>query len=259
MNTIKRNALASAAITSAAISLGLTQAASALPPAPTYDWTGFYIGGNIGYSWGSSNAYAWAGSVDIWNRGLHPDGVLGGVQGGYNWQLYRNVFIGFESDYQWSGQKTQKPASFVCDTEGGCPRVSGTVWSELSWLATERGRIGFTLEGRPNLLWYGTAGVAIGGVKTAARVCDSEGGCHEISDRTTKVGVVVGVGVEGLLPLSPWTGRVTAYPNSALTWKAEYLHVDLGTLHGTWSGMPYTNHMTDDILRVGVNYRFSTH
>ena len=26
------------------------------PPAPVYGWTGFYVGGNIGYSWGKARA-----------------------------------------------------------------------------------------------------------------------------------------------------------------------------------------------------------
>jgi opacity protein-like surface antigen len=25
------------------------------PPAPVYGWTGFYVGGNIGYSWGKAS------------------------------------------------------------------------------------------------------------------------------------------------------------------------------------------------------------
>ena len=108
----------------------------------------------------------------------------------------------------------------------------------------------------PNLLWYGTAGLAIGGVKTAARICDTEGPtCDQISNKTTKVGVAVGVGVEGLLPL--WSGTAPAFGN-AVTWKLEYLHVDLGTLHGTVGGAPFTNHLIDDIVRVGVNFRFAT-
>ena len=28
----------------------------ASPPVAAYDWTGFYVGGNIGYGWGRANA-----------------------------------------------------------------------------------------------------------------------------------------------------------------------------------------------------------
>src|SRR6201989_196647 len=44
-------------------------------PLNAYSWAGPYLGGNLGYAWGS---------VD--NAIPKPSGVQGGVQGGYNWQ-----------------------------------------------------------------------------------------------------------------------------------------------------------------------------
>src|SRR5882757_10873691 len=59
---------------------------------PVYNWTGFYIGGNVGYSWGRSrdtstlsNGAGTILSTDTLRSNM--DGVIGGVQMGYNWQM----------------------------------------------------------------------------------------------------------------------------------------------------------------------------
>jgi outer membrane immunogenic protein len=77
-------------------------------PAVVYDWTGFYIGGNVGYSWGRSDSSLGlidAGTiVNAANSKFNMDGVIGGGQIGYNWQRSNWVF-GLEADIQGSGQK----------------------------------------------------------------------------------------------------------------------------------------------------------
>jgi outer membrane immunogenic protein len=79
------------------------------------------------------------------------------------------------------------------------------------------------------------------------------------NENKTKYGLAVGAGMEAALG-NNWT------------WKLEYLYVDLGSIHGTssWSGQfcvngacvptastgSYSNKMTDNIIRIGLNYRF---
>src|SRR5436309_4994035 len=60
-------------------------------PLNAYSWAGPYLGGNIGYAWGS---------VD--NSNAKPSGFNGGIQGGYIWQTGPFVF-GLEADLQASG------------------------------------------------------------------------------------------------------------------------------------------------------------
>lgn len=71
------------------------------PVAAIYNWTGFYVGGNIGWGWSN-------GDGDILINGIpgtvsgSGDGFLGGVQAGYNWQngpwvfRHRDRFSGFD-------------------------------------------------------------------------------------------------------------------------------------------------------------------
>jgi outer membrane immunogenic protein len=61
---------------------------------PAYDWSGFYIGGHIGYLWGKTRV------VDdgvLTESGARTNGVVGGVLAGYNWQTGPVVF-GLEGD-----------------------------------------------------------------------------------------------------------------------------------------------------------------
>ena len=74
-----------------AIALAGLAGIGSAPAAEIYDWSGFYLGGNIGGSWGRSSNDGFLHSSqtppgDVWlgssSAGL--DGVLGGLQGGYN-------------------------------------------------------------------------------------------------------------------------------------------------------------------------------
>lgn len=127
-----------------AVAIILTLAASAAraadlprivsPPAPSaaYDWTGPYVGVNLGYQWGSAT-----------NSGASPSGFMGGFQGGYNWQLGQFV-LGLEGDLQAS----------AADDLFAAWRFSNP------WFGTVRGRAGYTMS---NVMFYASFGLAYGG------------------------------------------------------------------------------------------------
>ena len=100
-------------------------------PLNAYSWAGPYLGGNLGYAWGS---------VD--NNPTNPSGFAGGVQAGYNWQSGQLVF-GVEGDLQANGaDDTFAPWKF-----------------SNPWFGTVRGRVGYAFS---NILFYGTGGLAFG-------------------------------------------------------------------------------------------------
>ncbi|MDA9402406.1 outer membrane protein [Bradyrhizobium sp. CCBAU 45389] len=100
-------------------------------PLNAYSWAGPYLGGNIGYEWGS---------VD--NNPSKPSGFVGGIQAGYNFQNGPWVF-GVEGDIQAAGaDDTFAPWKF-----------------SNPWFGTLRGRAGYAFS---NVLFYGTAGLAFG-------------------------------------------------------------------------------------------------
>src|ERR1700749_5103096 len=76
---------------------------------PGYNWTGFYVGGNLGYSWGRSSDTSsltnGAGTTLFTTAGSsNLNGVVGGGQIGYNWQV-QNWLWGFEADIQGTGER----------------------------------------------------------------------------------------------------------------------------------------------------------
>lgn len=152
----------------AAITTAGAAAAADIPrpyPAPflvsSFSWTGPYIGGQLGYQWGSTS-----------HNPAQPSGIAGGVRGGYNWQTGALVF-GAEADLSLSAAQG---------------RFASWKFSN-PWFGTLRGRLGY---GFNNVLVYGTLGVAVGGGQAEL------GG---MSERRTHTGFVAGAGMEvGLTP-----------------------------------------------------------
>jgi outer membrane immunogenic protein len=265
---------------------------------PGYNWTGFYLGGNVGYSWGQSrttSSFLDATSGAVLNSAssrFNLDGVIGGGQIGYNWQNSNWVF-GLEADIQGSDEKGRTSNS----CPGGSPTattlaglssacsvghlgdtapfnvaalpVTSSLSEKIDWFGTVRGRIGPTVT--PTVLLYVTGGLAYGQIGTSDTVSGTNitnpggqgvnGGTiltpvsATFGNSSLRVGWTVGAGVEGVV-----SGNWTA--------KLEYLYIDLGNVSGSFvtpliapSGAflnsTYSSHVTDNVLRVGLNYKFS--
>jgi outer membrane immunogenic protein len=237
------------------------------PPVDVWSWTGVYLGGNVGYSWGRSKTDVQVNRNDnsalLHTTSVQQDlrGAVGGGQIGVNWQS--GIWVGgFEADVQATGQKGNAaftcPAG-VCNTVTAIPAasrlVTGTVDQKLSWFGTLRARLGVTVT--PSVLAYATGGVAIGSITTDAQLSGFGTGGVAVADgfsannNSTKTGWTAGVGVEARL-VGNWTGRV------------EYLYVDLGEVNTTGlllANTPalkvsYSSRVTDSIARVGLSYKF---
>jgi outer membrane immunogenic protein len=89
---------------------GIGQAAAADLPArtsvpvpyvnPVYNWTGFYVGANIGGGWANTQLTELATNA-AWNN-THSS-FIGGGQLGYNYQI-SNFVVGVEWTYDWGGK-----------------------------------------------------------------------------------------------------------------------------------------------------------
>lgn len=182
---MKHSVLASLGFLAIAATAGPVMAAD-LPVRPTvkapvyvpqaYNWSGFYLGINGGYGFGTSS---WTDTNSFKLNG----GLVGGTAG-YNWQVGQAVF-GLEGDGDWSGIKGS--------TTTGCPAGCET---RNDWLATFRGRLGYAAD---RFLPYVTGGLAVGDIKATTP------GFPGID--TTRTGWTVGGGVEFAIA-GPWTAKV---------------------------------------------------
>jgi outer membrane immunogenic protein len=229
---------------------------------PAYDWSGGYVGVNLGYGWGqsldtSSLGVAAPPALFTDTLGSRMNGVLGGAQIGYNLQM-QNWLFGLEADFQGTDQSSVH--SFTCPA-GVCtstllfgvipvagPALAVTSRQQLDFFGTVRGRVGVVVA--PTVLLYATAGLAYGQVDTNSTLVGST------RAQNYNPGWAVGGGIEGAIG-GGWSARL------------EYLYLDLGTVSNTFTSNVlaaggattliggFSSRVTDNILRAGLNYKFS--
>src|ERR1700738_1978786 len=193
-----------------------------------YDWTGFYLGGHVGYGGGSLGP------------GTHPlpeqsvffphsvTGLIGGYQARHHRQLANHVVAGIEAD-----------ASFTSPVDG--PALTPAPFSTtLDYVGTVRGRIGYAFG---TLLPYVTGGFAWG----HGRVNFDDGGGSALKlHAQNQPGWAAGAGVEFAV-----SGNWTA--------KLEYNYIDLArrTYDLSAGGFPSINvEPKISLVKFGLNYRF---
>src|SRR5689334_20025669 len=79
-----------------AADLPVKSAPAPMPAAPVFSWSGLYVGLHAGWGWSSSKANVSDNLLDFDPVSLdqNGNGVVGGLQVGYNWQAAPNWFIG---------------------------------------------------------------------------------------------------------------------------------------------------------------------
>ena len=259
-------------LTTSAFAADLAVKAPPIVPPVVFSWTGFYVGLNGGYSWGSTNNSFATPLLPSASQSMN--GWVFGGQAGYNWQFNPRWVFGVEGDIDATGQRgtatltpnsvvtvfVPPPAALALPTITTTTTTAASLEEKLPWLATFRGRIGVLPSDR--VLLYATGGLAVGEVKSTSLVgttttvvpsfgagATATSAAALASASTTRAGWTVGAGIEGAFAPN-WTARL------------EYLYVDLGTLNNNFVGLGAfaplltTSHVTDNIVRVGVNYRF---
>jgi outer membrane immunogenic protein len=285
---MKRLAIALLAATGLSVGSGQIATAADMPvkapapvAAPVHNWTGFYVGANIGGGWGNRNVDFSPNdplTLDFFAMpaiSFRASGVLGGLQLGYNWQFNRNWLLGLEADFDGSGMDGSGSNSVITNFgPGGLEPFTQTVNEKIKWFGTVRMRLGYLPT--DNLLAYVTGGYAYGRVEHTGTytdngtgigitlgapsgsfsfVCTATSTCFSGSSSDVATGWTVGGGLEYAI-WQHWT------------LKAEYLYVSLEGKSVTETAVSFSsgstpasfnanyNRASFNVGRVGVNYRF---
>jgi outer membrane immunogenic protein len=202
--TLGVGALALAGMTFSALAADIPRPAPpVVAPPVAYNWSGFYIGGNVGGKWADHSGdlfldqflgFTPLGLVAFGNGGNDETAFVGGGQIGFNWQAGGWVF-GIEGDFQG----TSLERTFVCCgplvLATGLPFVAGDTLSvKNDWQASIRGRIGYAWD---RFMVYGTGGVAFANIEAAVALqpVDTLPGLFA-SASDTLTGWTVGGGIE---------------------------------------------------------------
>ncbi len=228
------------------------------PAAPAaYDWTGFYVGGHLGYSAGTSNwsateagaaAPSLFGSVNMFNtfdvfKGTGSYAL--GLQAGYNYMTPSRWLFSIEAD-----------VSFPSTLEGSQTISSALIGQaeyqdQVEFSGTVRGRIGYA---PGNWLFYATGGFAYSYDQLTRRQLSGTpiSGTVQPGDAETlftvpRVGGAVGGGVE--VALTPnWMARLeylyTAYASHAVDFPG--------------SAQRFDSDLAVQTLRVGLDYKLGS-
>jgi outer membrane immunogenic protein len=249
------------------------------PPPPLWNWTGLYIGGNLGvgisrnqFSQGACKEVSGPDVTDAKDfcsdlfkpgsyLGSHNGlGVVGGGQIGYNWQFANSpVVVGIEGTYSAADLKGDHQNTGVAGTDGvlhGQERF----FTKTNGIATITGRLGIASGPQDRTLWYIKGGGAWARTSVAAvgdLVFDgSDKSVASFSNSKWRSGWTVGTGVEWGL-FDNWSAKI------------EYDYLDFGTKQIAFAGAVVDPSDTQPFARtiglkqqihlvtVGLNYRFN--
>jgi high affinity Mn2+ porin len=218
-------------------------------PAP-FDWSGFYVGGHLGYAWGNSNwtvttpgAPNISGALNLSqpiNTFNEAGSFFAGVQFGYDYTLPSHLVAGYVIDASFPSFPSLAGLSIGGTSVFNSPLLGTETYSEtMLSFGTARGRLGYA---PGNWLVYGTGGFAWAYDRVTLT---------QLANGPTdtpflwRFGWAAGAGFE--VPVAPhWTASV------------EYLYTGYGNRGGVFAnaGQNFVADFSVQELRAGLNYRF---
>jgi high affinity Mn2+ porin len=211
----------------------LTAAMPVMAADPVQPGSGFYVGGNVGYGFGTANATL--GDLNSGPAGgtSQYGAMFAGAQAGYDLYLPSRLMLGVELDASFTGyQDFAQVLAYRATSPGNANE-------QLEYLATARARIGY---GFGSWTPYVTGGLAWASTRYSRT--DVTTGFEDATAGRLRVGYTVGAGVDHALS-KQWSARF------------EYLYTNLGSNSFQFgSGARYDSQYDLHRFRLGLNYRF---
>lgn len=206
------------------------EASNSSMDATVFAWEGGYIGAQIGKAWGKSNFTDANFSDD-----LKPDGFLGGIYAGYNFDVGSNVILGVEADLNLGNITDSEFEDFGGGFAAGAE-------SELRWSGAVRARAGYAID---RFMPFIAGGVAFGNVKNLGYL--NLPVHFSAADSQTLTGWTAGAGIDYAA-----TDKIVL--------RLEYRHTDYGNADFSGSNSIFSfdtgNTFKTNDLRLGVSYKF---
>ncbi len=237
--------------------------------APWQNWSGFHVGMNVGGAWDGAPTAAFLafpaiatadfGAAAVLTHSLSGNGAgaIGGGQIGYDFEWPFGLVTGVEADFQGLSFRDCAWASAASGT-GAAGAVRAT--KRVDSLGTVRLRMGY--QAMPGVLFYGTAGYAFGPAGFTA-----SGAAVSLPLNLAAVSFANYAGLRGGFAAG---GGLEYAISPHLIGRVEYLRYDLGAAYAStplltsdasllWPGLAQRTetHFSGNIVRAGVNYRFS--
>lgn len=214
----------------------------AAPPIAQYNWSGFYVGANVGYGWESVDSTGTNLTTGVQGTSSQDrTGIIGGGQIGYNFMISPSILLGVEGDFDGADLTGSDDA---CRDATHCSHSDG----KTDWIATVRGRVGYVMN---DWLIFATGGGAwTHGSSTRTITASTNGSTGQAASVSpTHSGWTAGGGVEY---------------GFARNWSAalEYLYLDTSgdatfiyPTATSSTSVHSTGHFST--VRLGINYHFN--
>jgi outer membrane immunogenic protein len=212
-------------------------------PVPYYNWSGVYIGGNIGGAWQQGNLSDNLGNTFPTSNSFKG---LGGGQVGVNYEFGGGVVVGAEAMFDWRFNNNNTSNTTLIVPGGPLGGVPAAITVNNQWLTTATGKLGYAWD---RTLVYAKAGGAwVGSSNPTVSINNAS---QTVSANTSNWGWTVGAGVEYAF-WGTWSARVEydyiGLTNQTFTVPATAI---------TPGGDQFTfNNRNIQMITAGINYKF---
>lgn len=229
------------AFSASALAADLPAKVYTAPPKPAvWDWTGFYVGGDIGYGWGTSDSSVTFGKTTLTGDTSPTGWVYGGHFGAQ--KQYGSIVLGAQGTILGGSLKDTVNVSGL---PKGFPVV--TKADKFNFIALGEAKLGYAIA--PGWLPYISGGVAAAQSNTTLAMA---GGGSVTSSKTDNVGWTIGAGLDYAMTAN-WILGI------------KYNYIDLGTAHtsfalgGSGAGIDIPNTQKINAVEGEITYKFGSY
>ena len=216
-----------------------------VPVVPLYNWTGFYIGGNVGAGWNSTGSITDNLTPASTFGTTTNTSFLGGGQVGVNYELWSFFVIGAEVMFDWL-PNTQNTVNVTNTTITPGTTNTAAVTLNNRWVTMATGKLGYAWD---RVLLYGKGGGAWVGTSSPGLTVNNVPASFTSTSNNSNFGATVGLGVEWAFA-GNWSARAE--------WDAILLQNRSFTVSGSAFGTDTitVNNRSINMFTAALNYKF---